>query len=197
VIVAETDRLVLRQWREEDKAPFAAMNADPEVMTYFPAPLGREESDLIVDRNRRRIAGRGWGLFAVDTKETGAFIGLVGLARPSFAAPFTPAVEIGWRLARPFWGRGFATEAATAVVAMAFGPLGLRKLVSFAPPANLRSQRVMLRIGMVRVPDGDFLHPGLAADHPLALHALYRLRARDWRQPEKKRADRAPSASQP
>ena len=158
-----------------DREPFAAMNADPEVMEHFPAPLTRDESDALVDRIEAGFDEQGWGLWALEERESGAFLGFTGLNRPGFDAHFTPAVEIGWRLARPAWGRGYASEAARAAAAFAFETLALDELVSFTAVANVRSQRVMQRIGMTRDPADDFDHPALPAGHPLRRHVLYRL----------------------
>lgn len=169
----ETERLRLRTWRREDRAPFAALNADPEVMRWFPAPLSRAESDAFADRIARGLQDRGWGLWAVERRSDQAFLGFTGLAPVTFAAPFAPAVEIGWRLARHAWGHGYATEAAQRVVEHALGPLELPGLVSFTAVGNVRSRRVMERIGMR--PDGEFEHPALPEGHPLRRHVLYRL----------------------
>jgi RimJ/RimL family protein N-acetyltransferase len=177
-----TARLRLRGWRDSDYAPFAALNADPEVMRHFPAPLDPTASDALADRCRAAIAERGWGLWAVEVQrgaddrgDAGAFTGFVGLAEPRFDAHFTPAVEVGWRLAMRFWGRGYATEAATAALGYAFGELGLDEVVSFTTVANVRSRAVMERLGMHRDPAEDFDHPSLAADDPIRPHVLYRL----------------------
>jgi RimJ/RimL family protein N-acetyltransferase len=170
-----TERLVLRQWRDDDLEPFAALNADLEVMRYFPAPLTRAQSDALAERERERIARGGWGLWAVEVVDGPPFVGFVGLARPAFDAHFTPAVEVGWRLAREHWGRGYATEAARAALAFGFDELDLAEIVSFTSVLNERSQRVMDRIGMSRDLDGDFDHPSLPAGHPLRRHVLYRI----------------------
>lgn len=170
-----TDRLLLRDWADEDAISFAAMNADPAVMEFFPRPISRTESDALLASARAAIAADGFGKYAVEVKETGAFVGYVGLARPQFEAHFTPAIEIGWRLARAAWGRGFATEAAGAVLNHAFGLLGLDALISFTTAGNFRSRRVMERLGMTRDPADDFTHPTLPADHPFAPHVLYRI----------------------
>jgi ribosomal-protein-alanine N-acetyltransferase len=176
-IELETERLLLRRWRDSDREPFAALNADPEVMRHFPAPLSRADSDAMVERIRASFEEHGYGLYAVERRDEGDFIGFVGLAQLTYDAHFTPAVEIGWRLARHAWGRGYATEAARAVVDHAFGPLGLAELVSVTAPINEPSWRVMERIGMTRDPAEDFHHPRVEPGHPLALHVLYRLRA--------------------
>jgi ribosomal-protein-alanine N-acetyltransferase len=175
-----TPRLVLRAWRDEDLAPFAALNAHPEVMRYLPAPLSRAESDALAARIRAEAAEWGFGLWAVESPGEGPFLGFVGLSRPAFRAPFTPCVEIGWRLAWRFWGRGYASEAARVVLEHAFGPLGLREVVSFTTAANLASRRVMEKLGMRRDPREDFEHPALAPDHPLRPHVLYRIGRGDW-----------------
>ncbi len=178
-----TERLLLRQWRDEDLEPFAELNADPETMRYFPAPPSREQSDALAARARRQIEDEGWGLWAVEVTGGGSFIGFVGLARPSFEAHFTPAVEVGWRLAREHWGRGYATEAGRAALAYGFEELGLEEVVSFTSRLNKPSWKVMERLGMSRDPGDDFEHPRVPAGHPLRPHVLYRLsraaRARD------------------
>jgi len=171
--VIQTERLLLRQWVDADREPFAAMGSDPEVMQHFPSPLSREQSDAFVDRASAAIAERGWGLWALE--HDGEFLGFTGLAVPRFEAAFTPAVEIGWRLSRNAWGHGFATEAARAVVAYAFSELRLDHVVSFTTAENSRSQGVMTRIGMRRA--GEFEHPLIAVGHPQRPHVLYRIDA--------------------
>ena len=163
---------MLRQWRDDDLEPYAEMNADPEVMRFFPEPLTREESKGALDRHRSLIDKRGWGLWAVEVD--GAFAGYTGLAVPAFAAHFTPCVEIGWRLRREFWGRGIAYAAALAAQSFAFESLKLPELVSFTAAINTRSRRLMERLGFSRREEEDFLHPSLAPDSPLRLHVLYR-----------------------
>lgn len=172
-----TDRLLLRGWGASDRAPFAAMNADPEVMRYFPAPLSRAESDAFADRIASAFEPGGWGLWALEERSSGRFLGFTGLARPGFDAHFTPAVEIGWRLSRDAWGHGYATEAARAAAAFAFGELRLGELVSFTAEGNERSRAVMRRLGMRHDPADDYDHPALPAGHPLRRHVLYRLSA--------------------
>ncbi len=175
-----TGRLLLRRWRPGDLEPFAAMNADPEVMELFPAPLDRASSDALVERIEAGFAEHGFGLWAVEAAPNNGFIGFTGLSVPGFEAAFTPAVEIGWRLARRAWGQGYATEAARAALHAAFGPLGLAEVVSFTSVANLRSQAVMRRLDMTHDPTEDFDHPSLPPDHRLARHVLYRATASDW-----------------
>jgi RimJ/RimL family protein N-acetyltransferase len=175
-----TGRLLLRRWRPEDRAPFAAMNADPEVMEHFPAPLTRADSDAFVDRIEDGFAAHGFGLWAVEVTEpgelNGQFIGFTGLSVPRFEAHFTPAVEVGWRLARPAWGRGYASEAARRALAVGFDEFRLPEVVSFTSATNLRSQAVMRRIGMTHDPADDFGHPSLPPGHRLHRHVLYRIR---------------------
>ena len=170
-----TDRLLLRGWRESDRAPFAAMNADPVVMEHFPAPMTAADSDAFVDGIEQGFREHGFGLWAVEVPGEADFIGFVGLAVPRFEAAFTPCVEVGWRLATAAWGRGFATEGARAAVAFGFNRAGLDEIVSFTSPLNVRSRRVMERIGMTHDPADDFDHPALPPGHRLSRHVLYRL----------------------
>lgn len=165
-------KVSLRQWKDSDFAPFAAMNADREVMRYFPNLLTREQSDSFAQRQRGLIARQGWGLWAVEVD--GDFAGFTGLAVPSFAAPFTPCVEIGWRLGRTYWGQGIAHEAAQEALHHAFATLHLSEVLSFTARVNARSQRLMGRLGLVRDLHGDFLHPRIPAGHELSHHVLYR-----------------------
>jgi ribosomal-protein-alanine N-acetyltransferase len=175
-----TDRLVLRGWREPDRERYAAMNADPRVMQHFPGLMTRAESDAHVDRIGEHFSEHGFGLWAVEVPGDAEFIGFVGLAVPRFEAHFTPAVEVGWRLAAEWWGRGYATEAAREALRFGFEDAGLAEIVSFTAPVNERSQAVMRRIGMTHDADGDFEHPALPPGHPLRLHVLYRLRRAGW-----------------
>ena len=176
-----TPRLLLRQWRETDLEPWAALNADPEVMRYFPSMQARAETDAAFDRIHAHLAERGWGLWAVDLD--GEFLGFTGLAVPRFDAHFTPATEIGWRFARHAWGNGYATEAARAVLDYAFDELELPEVVSFTAVQNTPSRRVMERIGMTHDPADDFDHPNVTAESPLLRHVLYRLGAPRWVEP--------------
>lgn len=170
----ETERLRLRNWTDEDREPLARMNADPRVMEFFPATLTREETDDMFERVRAHFARHGFGFWAAELRETGAYIGFVGLAVPAFEAHFTPCVEIGWRLAAEHWNRGLATEAAREALRYGFEDLGLREIVSFTTTANVRSRRVMEKLGMRHDPADDFDHPSIAAGHPLRRHVLYR-----------------------
>lgn len=170
-----TERLILREWREGDLPLFAAMNSDPEVMRFMPKLLSRDECATRIQSIRDHFRVHGFGLWAVEVREVLPFVGFVGLNIPRFEAPFMPCVEIGWRLAREAWGQGFATEAARAAVAFGFDVLGLQEIVSYTVPENVRSRRVMERLGMQHDPTGDFDHPLLAEGHPLRKHVLYRL----------------------
>jgi RimJ/RimL family protein N-acetyltransferase len=176
--VLTTDRLMLRRWRDSDREPFAALNADPEVMRHFPSTRTRAESDAMVDRLDAAIEADGFGLWAVERRDTAAFLGFVGLSRPSFDPVLDRQVEIGWRLAREAWGQGFATEAAREVVRFAFDASGadLPALISFTATTNEPSRRVMRRLGMTHDPADDFEHPALPPGHELRPHVLYRLR---------------------
>jgi RimJ/RimL family protein N-acetyltransferase len=150
------------------------MNADTRAMEFYPRTLSREESDRAVDRIEMHFERRGFGLFAAELRDSGEFIGYVGLSVPSFEAAFTPCVEIGWRLTAEYWGRGLATEGAKAVLRWGFESLALDEIVSFTVPGNARSRRVMEKIGMTRDEEGDFDHPLIPAAHPLRRHVLYR-----------------------
>ncbi|MFJ2032187.1 GNAT family N-acetyltransferase [Streptosporangium sp. NPDC087985] len=175
----ETDRLIMRRWQETDREPFAALNADPEVMEHFPAQLTREQSDAMVDRIESAFDEHGYGLWALQIRATGEFIGFTGLAWQTFEAHFTPALEVGWRLARSAWGYGYASEAARAALDYGFGPAGQAEIVSMTAAANLRSRAVMERLGMVRDPADDFTHPRVPAGDPPAV--LYRISRDAWR----------------
>lgn len=166
----ETERLVLRPWRDADREPFAALNADPVVMEHFPAPLSRAESDAFVDRHAALIEQQGWGLWALEVKDGPDFIGFTGLAAPVLDTDFVPCVEVGWRLAAAQWGNGYAPEAATAALAHGFDELGLEEIVSFTWVGNHRSRRVMDKIGLA--PRFEFDHPDLPG-HRLERHVLY------------------------
>jgi len=176
-----TERLILRRWRASDRAPFAALNADPEVMEHFPATMARAQSDAFVDRIEAHFDDRGFGLWAVEVAATGEFIGFTGLSTPRFDAPFMPAVEIGWRLTRAAWGHGYASEAARRALRVGFEDAGLDEIVSFTTVGNRRSQAVMARIGLTHDPADDFDHPLLAEGHPMRPHVLYRLSRQRWR----------------
>jgi RimJ/RimL family protein N-acetyltransferase len=169
-----TSRLLLRPWRTDDRLPFARMNADPRVMEFFPGVLSREESDAVADRIEEHFQQHGFGQWAVEIAGSTPFAGFIGLSIPRFQAHFMPAVEIGWRIDADLWNRGYATEGARAVLEFGFTCLGLEEIVSFTVPMNLRSRRVMEKIGMTHSPDDDFDHPLVAEGHPLRRHVLYR-----------------------
>jgi len=178
IIEFETDRLRLRQWLASDREPFAALNADPRVMEFFPATLDRATSDGAADYCEALIAKRGWGFWAAEVKGSGQFIGFVGLHTPS-ELPFSPCVEIAWRLAFKHWGKGFASEAASGALQVGFGLLNLPEIVSFTAVRNLRSRAVMERLGMREAPS-TFEPPHIPVDSPLRLHCLYPLSRDDW-----------------
>jgi RimJ/RimL family protein N-acetyltransferase len=165
----------LRRWVDADREPFAAINADPDVMEHFPKVLTRRESDEMIDRIETGFEQHGIGLWAVEVRATGRLAGFTGLWPIEFDAHFTPATEVGWRLAKDTWGKGYAPEAAAAALADGFGRLGLAEVVSMTSTTNLKSQRVMQKLGMVRDPADDFDHPNLPDGHRLQRHVLYRL----------------------
>lgn len=168
----------MRPWNRSDWAPFADLNADPAVMEYFPATLAREQSDALADRISSEFERQGgWGLWALEDRANGEFLGFTGLAEVTFTAAFVPAIEISWRLRRRSWGHGYATEAARAGLDFAFATdgLGLSQVVSFTALANERSRAVMRRLGMRHDSVDDFDHPAIPAGHPLRRHVLYRL----------------------
>ncbi len=169
-----TDRLILRRWRPGDRQAFAALNADPRVMEYFPSVLSRGDSDALADLIERHFDRHGFGLWAVDVPGVAPFAGYAGLMIPGFDAAFTPCVEAGWRLGAQYWGRGYATEAARAALTFGFDVLGLDEVVSFTVPGNVRSRRVMEKLGMTRDPADDFDHPAVSG--ALRRHVLYRIR---------------------
>ncbi len=173
-------RVVLRAWRAADREPFAALNADPRVAEHLPGTLDRAASDAFADRIEAHLDARGFGLWAAEVPGVAPFIGFVGLSVPRFDAPFTPCVEVGWRLAAEHWGHGYATEAARLALRYGFEVVGLEEIVSFTVPANRRSTAVMERIGMWRDADGDFEHPALPEGDSLRLHVLYRLGRAAW-----------------
>lgn len=169
--VLETERLLLRRWRDEDRAPFAELNADPEVTRFLLEPLDRLTSDALVDRIEVGFEANGFGLWAVELRSDASFIGFVGLSIPTFEATFLPGVEIGWRLARTAWGHGYATEAASVALLDGFDRIGLDEIISFAAVENVASRRVMERVGLSHVDDFD--HPRIPAGHPLRRHVLF------------------------
>jgi RimJ/RimL family protein N-acetyltransferase len=172
----ETERLLLRRWKDSDREPFAAMNADPRVMEFFSDTLTREESDQLIENIESHFDNRGFGLFATELKSESKLIGFIGLHVASFQAHFTPCVEIGWRIAVPYWGKGLATEGSREVIRFAFDRLKLESLVSFTVSENVASRRLMEKLGMTHDPADDFDHPKLPPGHRLRRHVLYRLK---------------------
>jgi ribosomal-protein-alanine N-acetyltransferase len=179
MIKIETSRLILRKWQEQDLKAFSDINQDPKVLEFLLASRSIQETAEWIDQIKKHFIDHGFGLWAVVLKDTGELIGYAGLNIPSFEAHFTPCVEIGWRLASRHWAKGYATEAARKVLEVGFAELGLKEIVSFTVPANMRSIRVMEKIGMSRDLSGDFYHPKLPRDHALALHVLYRRKLSD------------------
>ena len=175
----ETERLYLRQWQASDFAPFAEMNANPKVMAYFPKLLTTSMSNTIAKKCQSLIDDNGWGFWAVSLKETDAFIGMVGLNNANADMPFSPAVEIAWRLHNDYWGQGYATEAARASLDFAFVELETEEVVAFTAVINKRSQLVMERLGMTNTQE-DFFHPMLESNHRLAKHVLYKMTRQQW-----------------
>jgi ribosomal-protein-alanine N-acetyltransferase len=173
----DTPRLRLRRWREADREPFAAINADPLVMEHFPERLTQRQSDDLIEKIELGFEANGYGLWALEPRASGEFVGFTGLAMTKFDAHFTPAVEIGWRLARTAWGKGYATEAAQAALGFGFEEVGLVEIVSFTTVANARSRAVMERIGMAQDPAEDFDHPGIPTGHRQRRQVLYRIAA--------------------
>jgi ribosomal-protein-alanine N-acetyltransferase len=170
----------MRRWQASDREPFAAMNADPEVMAHFPAALDRAASDAVVDRIEAGFEANGFGMWALERIDTGEFIGFTGLNVARFEAPFLPAVEIGWRLCRPAWGHGFATEAARQALRVGFEEYRLAEIVSFTATVNAASQAVMRRLGMRTDPSEDFDHPAVPPGHRVRRHVLYRICRADF-----------------
>ncbi|MGA8025666.1 MAG: GNAT family N-acetyltransferase [Bryobacteraceae bacterium] len=176
MIVAETERLILRRWRDSDRQPFSHLNEDPRVMEFLPGVLTPKESDALADRIEAHFRQHGFGLCAAELRRDHSFVGFIGLAIPSFEAHFTPCVEIGWRLAADHWGQGLATEGAREMVRFAFEEIELEELVSFTVPGNVRSRRVMEKLGMTCNPADNFDSPRWPEGHPLRTQVLYRLR---------------------
>jgi RimJ/RimL family protein N-acetyltransferase len=174
IIEFSTERLYLRQWRAADRESFAQLNADPRVMEFFPNLLDRSASDALADRIEAKIRDHGWGWWAVELQASQEFIGFVGLNIPAIELPFSPCVEVGWRLAFPYWGKGYASEAAKEALYIGFEVLNFEEIVSFTAIHNRRSRSVMERLKMREIPE-TFLHPNLPQEHPLCEHCLYKL----------------------
>lgn len=175
-----TDRLILRAFTIADRQPFAAMNDDPEVMAFMSRRLDRAASDLFLARILEHWAADGFGLWAMERRSDAAFLGFAGLSSPAFEAPFTPAIEVGWRLNRPAWGHGYATEAGAAALRFGFENLNLAEIVSFTAVGNARSRAVMERLAMTRDPGDDFDYPLVAPEHPARRQVLYRISRARW-----------------
>jgi RimJ/RimL family protein N-acetyltransferase len=174
-VTLSSGRICLRRWRDEDREAFAVMNSDARVMEFFPNRLSRVESDAMFDRIQEHFRKHGFGLCAIEVRDVAPFIGFAGIGVPRFSAPFTPCVEVSWRLAFEHWRHGYATEAARLALGYGFGNLALSEIVSFTPATNHRSRAVMERLGMQRNAAEDFDHPSLAENDPLRRHVFYRL----------------------
>ncbi|HGJ5858385.1 MAG TPA: GNAT family N-acetyltransferase [Arsenophonus nasoniae] len=180
VIILNTPRLILREWREADRHPFHRLNSDPDVMRYFPHLLSKIQSDAFIDSIRQKfIQQQGWGLWAVELRAKKQFIGFVGLNIPAYALPFMPCIEIGWRLAKPFWRQGLAYEAAHHVLDFAFRQRQMQEIISFTAKINYPSECLMKKLAMEKDAH-NFLHPALPSAHPLQEHILYRLNQQQW-----------------
>jgi RimJ/RimL family protein N-acetyltransferase len=180
LVELKTERLLLRQWRDEDLPNMASINADPEVMKFFPKLLSRQESNAAVDKFKSLISNNGWGFWAVESTRDRTLIGLVGLHKPAYALPFGPCVEIGWRLARACWGQGYATEAGIACLDFAFNELDLSEVFAFTPDSNMKSRAVMERLNMENL-QANFNHPTVPLNSPLREHVVYQIDSRKWR----------------
>lgn len=179
IIEVDTPRLRMRQWRDADREPFAALNADPAVMEFFAGVESRESSDASIEAWQSQLAARGWSNWALELRASGEFLGFTGLSVPRRVLPFSPCVEVGWRLARRHWGQGYATEAARAALEVGFARLALPEIVSFTAVGNRRSRAVMERIGL-RDTHRSFDYPAFPDGHPLRRHCLYRLTREEW-----------------
>ena len=179
IIELETHRLRLRQWRESDFEAFAKMNADVKVMEYYPSVLTAEQSNDLADKIQARIKENGWGFWAIELKSTNTFIGFTGLNEPSYVLPVTPCIEIGWRLAYQYWGKGYVTEAARKCLSVAFEQLKCPVVYSFTSVQNKKSEAVMQRLNMVNL-EQNFEHPIIPIDNPLREHVLYNITEAGW-----------------
>ena len=179
IIQLQTDRLILRQWQDDDLKAFARMCADPDVMKFYPNTLTNEESNVMANKIRGLIDEQSWGLWAVELKDKDCFIGFVGLHKPHYELPITPCVEVGWRLSKEYWGKGYATEAARESLKFAFNQLELNEVYSFASVSNNKSWRVMERLGMSNT-GNNFEHPDIPEGQPLREHVLYKITKAQW-----------------
>lgn len=175
-IIIETERLLLRTWEEKDIEPFYSMNQDPKVIECLAGPMDIEQVKDFVKKMNTQQEERNYSLWAVEIKESGEFIGFIGLNYTDWEADFTPAVEVGWRLDSKYWGNGYAPEGAKACLEYGFNKIGLEEIISLTVPFNSNSRRVMEKIGLKRDLNGDFTHPKLPKDHRLSQHVLYRLK---------------------
>lgn len=183
MVLATTERLILRRWRQSDLAPFSRLNLDPRAMEFLPGVVSPAESNRLADRIEAHFLVHGFGLCGAELRQNHRFLGFIGLSVPGFPAKFTPCVEIGWRLSPEHWGQGLATEGSREMVRYAFDVVGLDALVSFTVPGNLKSRRVMEKLGMTHDPAEDFDHPLLPEGHPLRRQVLYRLRRSEFASP--------------
>lgn len=181
--IIETERLLLRNWKEEDAEPYYEMNQDAHFLEFLPDTISMQEAKEYIINTNKRIAENGFSFFAVEEKESGKLVGSLGLEKIEETFPFAPAIEIGWRLAFPHWGKGYATEVARSVLAYGFNHLGFREIVSYAVATNYPSLRIMEKIGMKRDLQGDFKHPHLPEDHRLSASVLYRMKKAEWKVP--------------
>ncbi|RNF38974.1 GNAT family N-acetyltransferase [Planococcus salinus] len=171
--IFESDRLGFRRWKDTDKEVFSSMNADDSVMAFFPGKLTKAQSDSLIDKMEEHLEAKGYGLWAVELKKDGSFIGFIGLSEVNLEVEFKGAIEIGWRLDKKYWKKGYAREGAEACLAYAFETLKMKEIHSFTSALNLPSEMVMKRIGMTKI--GEFEHPLLAEHHPLRKHVLYKI----------------------
>lgn len=180
LVPLETPRLTLRPWRDRDRAPFARMSADPQVMAHLLPFASPEAVDAWIDRQQAHLRTHGFCFWAVESKADGAFLGAAGLLRVGYEAHFTPAVEVGWRLDRRVWGQGYAPEAAACAIRFGFEHVELPEIVANTVPANRNSRRVMEKLGMSHTAADDFDHPLVPIEHPLRRQLLYRLPRDGW-----------------
>lgn len=178
--IIETERLILRTWKKEDADPYFQINQDTKVIEFLPRSLTMEQVNDFITAASNHQEEQSYTLWAACLKETRELIGFIGLNYTTFESNFTPAVEVGWRLGSQYWGKGYATEGAKASLEYGFKQCGLKEIVSFTVPANVKSLRVMEKIGLKRDLNGDFAHPKLPADHKLSHHVLYRLSADEY-----------------
>jgi len=179
IIELKTKRLLLRQWKSEDFKPFARISADPDVMKFYPNTLNESESNAMVEKIQNLIAEKGWGFWAIENLADNNFMGFVGLHIPHYELPVSPCIEIGWRLAKQYWGKGFATEAGMASLDFAFEQLNVDEVYSFASTTNKKSQAVMTRLNMIDT-KSNFNHPMIPDGNPLKEHVLYVIDKHKW-----------------